>query len=88
MAIPSSIASGFERCGLGDFREFLYLAKAKASETRTLLLIAKDIQELSEDVVTTLVSQTEDVSKLIYGFIRVFIDKKPKKVKEEEGVAV
>lgn len=78
LAVPSAIAAWFERWSQGDFKEFLYLAKAKASEVRTLLLIARDINEIDQSTCDDLVVQIEDVSKLIYGFIKTFIDKKKK----------
>ncbi len=85
LAVPSAIAAGFERWSQGDFKEFLYLAKWKAAEVRTLLLVAKDIQEIDEDTCSDLISHVEDVSKLIYGFTRTFIDKEPKKKKTTEA---
>jgi hypothetical protein len=41
-------------------------------------LVAKDIQEIDQSTCDDLVSQVEDVSKLIYGFIKTFIDKEKK----------
>lgn len=79
LSVPSAIAAGFERRSQWEFKEFLYLAKAKAAEVRTLLLVAKDIQEIDQNTCDELISQVEDVSKLVYGFIRTFIDKDKKK---------
>lgn len=87
LSVPSAIAAGFERRSQGEFKEFLYLAKSKSAEVRTLLLVAKDIQEIDQSTCDDLVSQVEDVSKLIYGFIKTFIDKDPKKKKTTEAVA-
>lgn len=86
LGVPSAIAAGFERRSQGEFKEFLYLAKWKAAEVRTLLLIARDIQEIDQSTCDELVSKVEDVSKLTYGFIRTFIDKDKKK-KTTEAVA-
>lgn len=86
LSVPSAIAAGFERRSQGEFKEFLYLAKSKASEVRTLLLVAKDIQEIDQSTCDDLMSQVEDVSKLTYGFIKTFIDKDKKK-KTTEAVA-
>ncbi len=87
LSVPSAIAAGFERWSQGEFKEFLYLAKSKSAEVRTLLLVAKDIQEVDQSTCDDLISQVEDVSKLIYGFIKTFIDKDPKKKKTTEAVA-
>ncbi len=86
LSVPSAIAAGFERRSQWEFKEFLYLAKSKAAEVRTLLLVAKDIQEIDQSTCDDLVSQVEDVSKLIYGFIKTFIDKDKKK-KSTEALA-
>lgn len=82
LSVPSAIAAGFERWSQGEFKEFLYLAKWKAAEVRTLLFIARDIQEIDQETCDALVSQVEDVSKLTYGFIKTFIDKDKRKKEE------
>jgi len=85
LAIPSMIAAWFERRGLGDFKEYMYLAKAKVSEVRTFLFVAKDIWEITQTVFDDLLNQATDVSKLIYWFVKTFIDKK-KKVETQDIV--
>lgn len=84
LSVPSAIAAGFERRSQWEFKEFLYLAKSKSAEVRTLLLVAKDIQEIDQETCDEFISQVEDVSKLVYGFIKTFIDKEPKKKKTTE----
>lgn len=84
LSVPSAIAAWFERRSKGEFKEYLYIAKSKAAEVRTLLLVGKDIQEIDQSTCDDLISQVEDVSKLIYWFIKTFIDKDPKKKKIEE----
>jgi len=78
----SLIAAGFERWSLGDFKEFLYLAKTKSAETRTLLSVAKDLGQIDNKMYDALNVQVEDVSKLIYGFVKTFLDKKKKPTEE------
>lgn len=43
IAIPSNIAEGYRRKGLGEYIQFLYIANASASELETQLIIAKEI---------------------------------------------
>lgn len=83
LAIPSMIAAWFERRGLGDFKEYMYLAKAKVSEVRTFLFVARDIWEINQTIFDDLINQATDVSKLIYWFVKTFIDKK-KKIESSE----
>ena len=63
---------------MGDFKEFLYIAKGKAAEVRVLLNIARDTDQIDVKLYESLNVQLEDVSKLIYGFVKTFIDKKKK----------
>lgn len=78
MGVSSTIAAGFERRWLGDFKEFLYIAKGKSAEVRVLLNIARDTDQIDVKLYESLNVQLEDVSKLIYGFVKTFIDKKKK----------
>jgi four helix bundle protein len=78
LSVPSAIAAGFERRSQGEFKEFLYLAKSKSAEVRTLLLVAKDIQEIDQSTCDDLVSQVEDVSKLFMDLLRHLSTKRKK----------
>lgn len=43
ISIPSNIAEGYKRRGLGEYIQFLSIAEASAAELETQILIAKDI---------------------------------------------
>ena len=43
VSIPSNIAEGYKRQGLGEYLQFLSIADASAAELETQLIIAKNI---------------------------------------------
>jgi cell fate (sporulation/competence/biofilm development) regulator YmcA (YheA/YmcA/DUF963 family) len=54
------------------------LAKADVLELRVLLLLMRDQNILEVAVVDDFQSQIEDVSKLLYGFVKTFLEKTKK----------
>ena len=67
ISIMSNIAEGFERRGAKEFRQFLCISKSSCSEVRSHLYIAHDLHYLSPDVFTKLMSQADEVAKIIGG---------------------
>lgn len=43
VSVPSNIAEGYKRQGLGEYLQFLSIADASAAEFETQLLIAKEV---------------------------------------------
>ncbi len=70
VSIMSSIAEGFERGGNKEFGQFLSIAKGSAGEVRAQLYVALDAGYLDKKDFTRLHSLTEEVGKLIGGFLR------------------
>lgn len=54
------------------------MAKADVLELRVLLLLMRDQNLLEVAVVDDFQSQIEDVSKLLYGFVKTFLEKTKK----------
>jgi cell fate (sporulation/competence/biofilm development) regulator YmcA (YheA/YmcA/DUF963 family) len=54
------------------------LAKADVLELRVLLLLMRDQNLIEVAVVDDFQSQIEDVSKLLYGFVKTFLEKTKK----------
>gem|GEM_PF-5717692 len=54
------------------------MAKADVLELRVLLLLMRDQNLIEVAVVDDFQSQIEDVSKLLYGFVKTFLEKTKK----------
>lgn len=67
ISIMSNIAEGFERCGPKEFHQFLCISKSSCAEVRSHLYIAHDLHYLSPDVFAKLMSQADEVAKIIGG---------------------
>lgn len=69
VSIPSNIAEGFERETYAEFVRFLYFAKSSCAELKTQLLIAKEIEYLTEKIYTELKKRSDHISIMIYKLI-------------------
>ncbi len=70
LSITSNIAEGFERNRLGEFHQFLSIAKSSCAEVRSQLYTASDVHHLDEPALTRLMNQAEEVGRLIGGLRR------------------
>ena len=78
LAVPKRISFGFAMWSQGGFKEALFLAKAEVAELRTLLMLMRDQHLIEISVFDDLQSQIDDVSKLLYGFVKTFLEKTKK----------
>lgn len=69
VSIASNIADGAERGGK-DFQRFLRIASGSAAELRTQVYIATKVSLLSPTVMTELVSELKEISKMIRGLTK------------------
>ena len=69
VSIPSNIAEGFERETHAEFIRFLYFAKSSCAELKTQLLIAKEIEYLTEKIYTEFKKRCDHISIMIYKLI-------------------
>ncbi|MBZ0289276.1 MAG: four helix bundle protein [Anaerolineae bacterium] len=67
VSIMSNMAEGFERDSKPDFHRFLTIAKASCAEVRSQLYIALDIGYLQQPEFHQLMSQAEEVARVIGG---------------------
>jgi four helix bundle protein len=69
ISIPSNIAEGHGRLSDGHFRQFLATARGSLFELQTQMELAKDLNYLSEDTAGSLMTQSEEVARMINGLL-------------------
>lgn len=70
ISISSNIAEGFERNSDREFAHFLFIAKASASELRSQLYLASDLNYIEEVQHRELVDDVSKISQLLGGLIK------------------
>jgi len=70
ISIMNNIAEGFERRSNNELRQFLYIAKGSCGEVRSMLILAKDLNKISNSEFNDLFNKAEEISKILSGFIK------------------
>lgn len=70
VSISNNIAEGFERKTNPDFKRFLYFSLASNSEVRSMLYLSRRLNYLDEEVTSQLITKTNEISKMLYAFIK------------------
>ncbi|MDR2651362.1 MAG: four helix bundle protein [Prevotellaceae bacterium] len=70
VSISNNIAEGFERGSDADFSRFLYIAIGSCSEVKSMLYLAERINLIKREQNTILLEKTNELSKIIKGFIK------------------
>lgn len=68
VSVMNNIAEGFDRSSNKELKQFLVVARGSAAEVRSMLILAKDLNYISEN--ETLLFKAKEVSKLLTGFIK------------------
>ncbi|MEY4963289.1 MAG: hypothetical protein RLZZ323_608 [Bacteroidota bacterium] len=68
VSIPSNIAEGSSRASNKDFSRFLEIAIGSAYEIETQLLISNDLEFLEFDTLEILLTELEEIIKMISKF--------------------
>ena len=67
VSIPSNIAEGQSRHSGPDFRHFLYQARGSAAEVQTQLLIARNLDYISEKDCSHFEAKVEEIARILNG---------------------
>lgn len=70
VSIPANVAEGYERNHRKEYLQFLYIAKGSLGEVETYLLLARDLEYLSEHVFLALEELRSETSRLLQGLIK------------------
>lgn len=76
VSIMSNIAEGFERSGLGERVQFVSVAKASCAEVRSQLYVELDIRYVSQQQFDALMSQAEEIGRMLGKLHSVLSDKR------------
>ncbi len=69
MSVPSNIAEGKGRRGDRDFQHFLFIARGSLLELETQILLARELEYVSDETTNTLLEQTSDVCRSLNALI-------------------
>lgn len=70
VSVMSNIAEGFDRGGVREFIQFLFIAKGSAAEVQAQLYVALDVGYIKQEQFKGLYDLANDTGRLIGGFIR------------------
>lgn len=70
ISIMNNIAEGFERRTNKDMKNFLFIAKGSAGETRSMIDLGYSMKYFSKSEYDLVYGLTMDISKLLSGFIK------------------
>lgn len=68
-SVPANIVEGNSRKTINEFIQFLYQAKGSLSETQYHLMLAKDLKIIGVENFNELVSESDEIGKMISGLI-------------------
>ena len=69
VSIMNNIAEGYARRSDKSFRNFLCIAKGSCAEVESMVIISKRLGYIDSEVEAALLSQTEEVGKMLSAFI-------------------
>ena len=73
VSIMSNIAEGFSRRSKREFTQFLFIAKGSAAEVQSQLYVALDQGYISQEKFNELYSKSDEIARLISGFIQYLL---------------
>jgi len=85
VSIMSNIAEGFSRRSTKEFTQFLFIAKGSAAEVQSQLYVALDQGYTSHEKFSELYTKSDEVARLISGFIQYLLTKERSKPKTQNS---
>ncbi len=70
LSIMNNIAEGFGRRTDRELKHFLHVARGSTAEVRSMLILASELNYISAAKQEELLTLTEEISKLLSGFIK------------------
>ncbi|TET37216.1 MAG: four helix bundle protein [Planctomycetota bacterium] len=70
VSIMSNIAEGFARKSDKEFRQFMYISKASASELQSLFYVALDVGYISGELHKEFYRRIDSISRMLANFIK------------------
>ncbi len=70
VSVPTNIAEGWGRESSKNYLQFLRISRGSLMETETLLLISKNLHFISEKEYKELLTDVEEVGKILQGLIK------------------
>ena len=80
VSIMSNIAEGFSRRSTKELTQFLFIAKGSAAEVQSQLYVALDQVYISQEKFNELYLKSDEVARLISGFIQYLLSKEKSKL--------
>jgi len=74
-SVPANIVEGNSRHSKKEFIQFLYQAKGSLAETQYHLMLAKDLKIINLPDYLLLVTQSDEIGKMISGLIKYLKNK-------------
>jgi four helix bundle protein len=70
LSMPSNIAEGFARHSTASYVQHLWTAHASGAELQSQLIVGTRIEIVSESDAAVLISDAEEVGRMIHGLVR------------------
>ena len=70
VSIMNNIAEGFDRGSNKELKQFLIISRGSSAEVRSMLILAKDLDYISEEEYMRMSGTVKDISRLLTGFIK------------------
>jgi len=88
LSVMSNIAEGFSRRTTKEFSQFLFIAKGSPAEVQSQLYVTLDQGYVKKDTFDELYAESDEVARLISGFIRYLLNKdKPPELKKPKQLS-